>query len=327
MDDPAQGKAERGKARTQEELRLGRGNARIIGTGQAVTDMDSKTLERLQRWEQENGQLSGAIKLYCELLRMQGEVNSSINIAKPFFTEGLAQERLRDGVPLLSFDDFSPDWNHVQATFHRVLQWLYADSQGNPGELESLRRVVQDSSLVRTVVRAWYGGYDTDLSHALGIDACLLTSVVGAALKPFLAACSRLLLPEVDQELWRRPYCPVCGGKPDFACLDRESGARWLLCSQCDAEWLFSRLQCPYCGTEDQDSVSYFTDDEGSQLYRLYVCERCGTYLKTLDLRRAGTEVSLPLERVKTLHMDIQGQEKGYRPGWSRSDSSGSAAR
>jgi len=136
-------------------------------------------------------------------------------------------------------------------------------------------------------------------------------------LKPFLFAYSRLLLPEVDQELWRRRYCPVCGGKPDFAYLDKEKGARWLLCSRCDAEWLFLRLQCPYCGTQDQNALAYFTDEEESHLYRLYVCEQCHTYIKAIDLRCTESEVLLPLERVTTLDLDKQVQEKGYKPGWT----------
>jgi len=170
---------------------------------------------------------------------------------------------------------------------------------------------------LKEVVSTWYRGHSlTAISAVRGIDDELLTSVVGAALKPFLFAYSRLLLPEVDQELWRRRYCPVCGGKPDFTYLDRERGARWLLCSRCDAEWLFLRLECPYCGTQNQDALAYFTDEEESYLYRLYVCDECSTYIKAIDLRRTESQVLLPLERVITLDMDRQGQEKGYKPGW-----------
>jgi len=122
-----------------------------------------------------------------------------------------------------------------------------------------------------------------------------------------------VLLPEVDQERWRRQYCPVCGGPPDFAYLDKDAGARWLLCSRCDAEWLFQRLQCPYCGSQDQSALAYFTDDEG--LYRLYVCEQCKRYLKAIDLRQTESEILLPLERLLTFELDVQARGKGYRPG------------
>ena len=56
------------------------------------------------------------------------------------------------------------------------------------------------------------------------------------------------------------------------------------MCSKCAAEWLFQRLECPYCGTQDQNTLAYFTDDKG--LYRLYICEHCRHYLKAIDLRQ-----------------------------------------
>ena len=227
------------------------------------------------------------------------------------------QDRLREGIPLLLLEDLSLDWDHVQAVFEQITVWAAKDSE-DLGEIESLRNTIRNTSLLREVVSTWYKGYSlTDIATAQGIDHKLLTSAVGAALKPFLFAYSRLLLPEVDQELWRRRYCPVCGGKPDFAYLDKEKGARWLLCSRCDAEWLFLRLQCPYCGTQDQNALAYFTDEEESHLYRLYVCEQCHTYIKAIDLRCTESEVLLPLERVTTLDLDKQVQEKGYKPGWT----------
>ncbi len=153
------------------------------------------------------------------------------------------------------------------------------------------------------------------MATAEGVDCELLGSVIAATLKPFLSAYARLLLPEMNQELWRRRYCPICGGRPNFAYLDKERGARWLVCSRCDAEWLFVRLECPYCGTQNQAALAYFTDEEESCLYRLYVCGECRTYIKAIDLRRTGSEILLPFERVITLDMDRQAQEAGYKPG------------
>ena len=113
-----------------------------------------------------------------------------------------------------------------------------------------------------------------------------------------------------NNERCKRGYCPICGGNPDFAFLDKESGARRLVCCRCDTEWLFQRLECPYCGNQDQNTLAYFTDDNG--LYRLYICEQCKQYLKTIDLRQAKDEVMIPLERLFTLGIDAQAQEYGY---------------
>ena len=285
---------------------------------EVTSEVDSKILDRLKEWEQREGQLPRSIQLYRELLQIQSEAKSRIIVAKPSLAEDSVRDRLREGIHLLSFEDFSPDWHQVQTVFELVTVWATKDSDGPSGEAESLRNISRNSSLLRKVIGTWYLGDSlTDTATAQGIDDVLFTSAVGATLKPFLSAYSRLLLPEVGQELWRRRYCPICGGKPDFAYLDKERGARWLLCSRCDAQWLFLRLECPYCGTQEQDALAYFTDDEDSYLYRLYVCKQCHTYIKAIDLRRTESEVLLPLERNITLDMDKQAQEKGYRPGWA----------
>jgi FdhE protein len=136
-------------------------------------------------------------------------------------------------------------------------------------------------------------------------------------LKPFLKAYAEVFRPEVEPEFWRRQYCPICGGKPDFAYLEKEMGGRWLVCSRCDTEWLFMRLKCPYCGTQTQSDLAHFTSEEEPHLYRLHTCERCHTYIKVIDLRCSETEILIPLERVLTIDMDKMGEEKGYAPGWA----------
>lgn len=276
----------------------------------------TRIIRKLEEWEQKEGRLPSVVQLYRELLQIQAEAESRIKVEKPRLADELVRERLREGRFLLAFEDFSPDWDEVQTVFEQVAIWAAKDSEDSGAEVESLRNIARNRSLLREVAEVCYRGHSlTALATAERIDEALLASVIGAALKPFLLAYSRLLLPEVDQELWRRRYCPICGSKPDFAYLDKDRGARWLLCSRCDAEWLFQRLECPYCGTQSQDALAYFTDEEGANLYRLYICEQCHTYIKAVDLRRAHLEILLPLERVMTLDLSKQGQELGYKPG------------
>lgn len=132
------------------------------------------------------------------------------------------------------------------------------------------------------------------------------------ALRPFLEREAAALLPKVDQTLWLRRYCPICGGKPDFAILERDVGARHLICSRCNTRWLYKRLECPSCGTEDISDLSYYLSDD--KVYRLYVCEKCKHYLKAIDLRETTKDPVIPVERVVTLDMDMAAQENGYLP-------------
>ncbi|MFC2072186.1 formate dehydrogenase accessory protein FdhE [Chloroflexota bacterium] len=315
-----QGKASRGKTKKRKILASGSQDLLnqyvAILEGDLTNEVDIKTLGRLEEWDQKEGQVPGFVQLYRELLQIQSEAKSSIIVTKPNLVDGLVYDQLCKGIPLLSFKDFSLDWHQVQMVFERVANWATKDLADPSGESESLRNISQNRSLLRNITRAWYQGHSLKgIAAAEGIDEELLNSVVAAALKPFLFLYSRLLLPKVDQELWRRKHCPICGSKPDFAYLDKEKGARWLVCTRCDTEWLFVRLECPYCGTQNQEALAYFIDDEG--LYRLYVCEQCHTYIKAIDLRRVESEILWPLERLTTLDMDKQGQEKGYKPGWA----------
>ncbi len=283
-----------------------------------TSEVYRKVLDRLQERERRTGELPVFLQFYRELLQIQSEARSRITVAKPSLVRDFVHDRLREGIPLLLFKDFSPEWGQVQAVFEQVAVWASRDSRGPSEENDRLREIGHNCPLLKKVARLWYQGHSlTDIAKTHGVDDELLSSSIATTLKHILLTYARLLLPEVDQELWRRRYCPICGGKPDLAYLDKERGARWLLCSRCDSEWLFQRLQCPYCGTQKQDALAYFTDDEESYLYRLYVCEQCHTYIKAIDLRRAESEVLLPLERMMTLDMDRQAQELGYKPGWT----------
>ena len=279
-----------------------------------ISQIDSKVLFRLQEWAQKEGELPRLLQFYRELLQIQSEAKSRIVVKKPGITDALVRDRLSEGIPLLLFEDFLPDWHQVQMVFEQVAAWASKDSKAPSEEKKSLRKIGRDIPLLTRLAEAWYLRHSLeDIARAEGIDCELLSSAIAATLKPFLSAYEKLLLPEVEQELWRERYCPICGGRPDFAYLDKDRGARWLLCSRCDAEWLFLRIECPYCGTQKKEALAYFTDEEESCSYRLYVCGECRTYIKAIDLRRTGSEVLLPLERMMTLDIDRQAIEAGYK--------------
>jgi len=111
--------------------------------------------------------------------------------------------------------------------------------------------------------------------------------------------------------MWYRAHCPICGGAPDFAALEKESGTRRLLCARCDFEWTFHRARCPFCNEDVPGKLGYFPSPDG--IYRLYTCENCKRYLKTIDRRELAREVHLPAERVLTIAMDVAAQQAGYR--------------
>jgi len=270
-------------------------------------------IKKLEEEKKKEGSLPQLLEFYQKLLRIESRLGSHIDLPKPSLTSKTINYRIAHGLPLVKFDELALDWSLLPDTFVEVADLFaqYAELFGlKPEELKELK---PGRLLTRETVKAWFEG--TPLSPQIkdsGVNEVLLEHIIQATLRPFLIKHCQALISLVDQERWRRGYCPVCGGNPDFAFLDEERGARWLLCSRCDAEWLFQRLECPGCGTQDQNDLAYFTDDKG--LYRLYVCERCKRYLKAIDRREAKSEVLLPLERWYTVDMDRQARERGYSP-------------
>jgi len=273
-------------------------------------EVDGKVLRRLEEWKREEEQLPDFVELYERLLRLQCEVKSLIS------GRGLAKEviseRLERGIPLQPFHELPIDWTLLQNLLQQVLITI-ADHLPSSEEITDLREVISDSSLLKRIVEAWYKGKNLS-TLVRNTTSEILPGIIRAGMWPFLTVQSEMLLPQVDQERWRRRYCPICGGRADFCFLEKENGARWLSCSRCDTEWLFQRLECPYCGNQNQDKLAYFTDEEG--LYRLYICEECRSYIKGIDLRKTASEVLLPLEKVITIELDNQAQNDGYKPGW-----------
>ncbi len=282
-----------------------------------TAETSNKILKRLEEEGKKKGMPPRFLEFYQGLFDIQSSAERRIGSVKPDLKREAINDRIEHGLPLTNFKELALDWSLLKDIFTEVTA-AFADYPDLFGELpKSLREPKSHPSLGKKVVRAWFER--AKLPSAIAVDDVneylLLDAIIHATLKPFLVSHSKALLSLVDQERWRREYCPICGGRPDFAFLDKERGARWLLCSRCDTEWLFQRLQCPYCGTQNQDDLAYFTDDEG--VYRLYVCEQCHKYIKAIDLKSTASEVLLPLERVLTLDMDRQAQEKGYKPGWA----------
>jgi len=267
-------------------------------------------LHKLEDLERKEGPLPELLQLHRRLLQIQAGVREKMDEPHPGLTGEAASGRLKQGKPLLQPEEFTFDWTLFLDAFTRVVGLFSEFSQVFGLTPEDFRAPPPDQVVSRDTIAAWLEG--RELPQTQSLSQALIKDLVHAAVKPFLVSYSRALAPLVDQMAWRRRYCPVCGGSADFSCLETERGARWLLCSRCDAEWLFQRLECPYCGSRKPDDLSYYSDDAG--MYRIYVCDRCRHYLKAVDLRVAGKGITMAAERLLTLGLDAQAREKGYLP-------------
>ncbi len=252
---------------------------------------DQLTLRMIDEWQARDGRLPAALSVYRDLLKLQIVATSRIEPPTFQLNASVIAAKAEAGEPLAAFADIPVDWALFDDLFTKASALLAAPA-GNTKDL-------------RALAREWFD------ANAPGDK--LLDIVIHTALRPFLAVTAVALGKSVQQEAWRRCYCPVCAGTPDFAFIDSVRAERWLVCFRCDEHWLFQRLECCYCANRDQAKLAFFADEK--EHYRLYVCEKCKRYLKAVDLRRSETKTFLPVERVLTLHLDLQAREMGYQPG------------
>jgi len=146
----------------------------------------------------------------------------------------------------------------------------------------------------------------------LSMDVSILLFFLYHSTWPSIARQAALITDRFEIETdWDQGYCPVCGSSPGLAFL-AENGGRVLVCEFCRHQWPFKRILCPSCGNDDSNSINYFFN-EGEPTYRVYTCDACKKYIKTVDTRRLSRPFYSPLEGIVTTHLDMKAQEMGYQ--------------
>ncbi|MBC7223937.1 MAG: formate dehydrogenase accessory protein FdhE, partial [Anaerolineae bacterium] len=242
--------------------------------------------------------LRGLLDFYGALYQAQFALKEALPPATCPWDEEEAAARLGEGKPLLEFRHLGVTPEGFRESLEAICQVLVAH---NPS-WQNVCAVFPLEALLEEARRQFQN------REAL----CAVTSVcamsVTLALVPYAQRAADACRPLLREELWRRGTCPLCGGWPQFAFLERETGARRLYCARCDTGWAFDRVTCPFCG--QVDAMCYYPSED--EVYRLYVCASCKRYLKTMDLRRTPRTPEPLVERLVTIGMDLAAQEQGY---------------
>ena len=262
--------------------------------------------QRLRQEAAERPELANTIDLYCALLEAQARARVEPGVA-PDAREVAA--RLEQGLPLLSPEALAVDGEALAELSDEIVSILAAR---RPEQADALAAVRAWLSRERERLGALAAEYLREGHIGEGDEADLLAFIFDTALHPFLRALALPLAPLLEGRTWYRGVCPACGGKPDFAALDRRGGRR-LFCPRCDTEWTFRRVGCPFCDNDDPRQLGYFPSGDGA--YRINVCGACRRYIKTIDLRAVTGERLPAMERVLTLGMDLAAQKAGYQSG------------
>jgi FdhE protein len=129
--------------------------------------------------------------------------------------------------------------------------------------------------------------------------------------KLFMQQYGKIVASLYDFEQWQKGDCPICGGRPNLALFEKETGKRYLYCGMCEINWRFQRLGCPYC--LNVESQFFTVDGERQEKYRVYFCDHCRGYLKTINCKNANDdEIDLFWEDINTVYLDILALQEGY---------------
>lgn len=156
-----------------------------------------------------------------------------------------------------------------------------------------------------------------------GVAAPIVEAVAGSApdmaallaygtLRPALEAYFALARPHLGAHDWVLGVCPFCGAPAAFSDV-LEDGQRRLACHLCGGGWLFSRIKCPFCGSERSQDLLRLEPESQDQGYLIIACEACGGYLKELDRRVRWNGQSALVEDWGSPHLDLIAHRGGYR--------------
>jgi FdhE protein len=280
-------------------------------TAKGEEERARQAMEALEKARTQNPELADFYEFHQRVLRLQHEAKAQIAATLEMLDQKVLRARVRQGLPQLSFAQLPLEAEGFSRLATEIAKAL---AQYDP-ELATGTDGLEEMDWLSLAGRRFEqgmaneGGEETLDEAKMG----LAETAADLALQPYLEWAAEQVMPHVDQESWKRGYCPVCGGAPDFAVLVEETGARYLLCSRCRSQWLYRRLGCPFCNNTDHTKLLYYPSED--EVYRLYVCQVCKHYLKAIDRRKATHRVVLAVEPLLTVAMDLAAREQGYKAG------------
>lgn len=215
------------------------------------------------------------------------------------------------GKPLLQLDNLPLNWELAKALFNRLVHQIKSTKEGQKqvdGLLQALNKGADGIPVpMQSILTSDFDTIQTT-AKKLNVDPPVLTLLLRLSMRPALLAVAQTVRDRLNLDCWNHGHCPVCGSAPLLADLSGEGGKRRLHCSLCETAWPFTRLRCPFCENDSRDDLSYLMAENEKGL-RVDICNRCGNYLKTIDLRELPGPVIVPLDDAATWHLDLIAQE------------------
>jgi formate dehydrogenase maturation protein FdhE len=265
-------------------------------------NQDQQILEGLADVQQEAGGPSPLFQFYERLLRAISAKKATLTLSTGQLLKYKKRSTLKEAnQPYLSYTSLG--LNHDE-----FYPWLLSMARlfetHDPGAIDEVELVEKEKSL--ELAEKWFNDGTTSLGST--VDALFAN-----ALAPYLERAAELMLPHLNIKRWQQSDCPICGGYPDFSLWDERHHTHQLLCERCRTTWSIMDLGCLFCGEDEQTIYGFYSSED--DLYRVYVCDNCDYYLKTVNKRQARRAKFTPIlavERLLTPGLDLLAAQEGY---------------
>jgi FdhE protein len=269
------------------------------------------TLKTIEKYKLTNPHYNELFDILGEILILREEYRHKMKKMLFPLDEKLISKKLTGGLPLLDFSTGDFDFTLPKDYFLRLLE---VAEKRMPGETKEFVRQINEGEIdFADVIRNSFDSA-TDEQFVSDVEEDtfdLIELFVEESLRPALENFAEIYGEIIGSSDWSEGYCPICGKEPKIGELKGDEDRRFLFCNQCGFEWNFSRIKCPFCGNEEQQTLAYFTV-EGEERYRVDVCNVCKRYVKMVDSSDFKEKLNLDVEDIATLHLDMLAAEEGY---------------
>jgi Protein involved in formate dehydrogenase formation len=185
---------------------------------------------------------------------------------------------------------------------------LGATLRAGPDRLRSAALTRFHDADLPELVSRWLGGGElpaTDRYLARAATAPVLEALPGIVAE----ACGAPAQPVAR-------LCPSCGGRPQLAYFGISgealvTGPRYLLCSRCSQSWVYPRMVCAGCGSDDSAKLPIFADTDRFPSVRVDACEVCRHYVLTVDLPKDPMAIPI-VDELAALPLDLFVRDRGF---------------
>jgi FdhE protein len=271
----------------------------------------TETLKTIENYKTVNPHCNDLFDILSEMLIIREEYRHKMKELTFTLDERLIAKKLAGGLPLLDFS--TGDFNFTPAKDY-FLRLLEISEKRAPGETTEFIRQTREGKIDfdEMIRNSFNAGSNEELALDIDEDAFDLVELfVEESLRPALESFAEKYGDIIRSSGWDEGYCPICGKEPKIGEIKGDEEGRFLFCNQCGFEWHYSRIKCPFCGNEEQQTLAYFTVEE-EERYRVDVCNICKRYVKMVDFRGSKEKANLDVEDIATLHLDMLAAEEGY---------------